>query len=98
MTEKQFENKVKNFLKENNCWYVKYWGGSHFTRAGIPDLLCCIGGKFVALELKSDTGKPTELQKWNLRKIRESGGLGMVLYPDQFEEFQIITYELLERR
>lgn len=24
--EKNFENKIKKFLDEQNCWYVKYWG------------------------------------------------------------------------
>lgn len=35
MTEKQFENQVKQFLKENNIYYVKNWGGG-YTKSGIP--------------------------------------------------------------
>lgn len=87
MNEKQFENKIKNFLKFHDIWYFKVWGGG-YSKAGIPDLICCIGGKFVALELKSDTGKPTELQKYNIKKIKESGGIGLILYPDDFEDFK----------
>lgn len=39
--EKNFEEKVKKYLKENGCWFLKYWGGGGFTKSGIPDLLVC---------------------------------------------------------
>ena len=41
MTEKEkiLENRVKEFLKSEGCWLVKYWGGGSYTRAGVPDLL-----------------------------------------------------------
>lgn len=94
LTEKQLENKVKRFFKKYDIWFTKIWGGG-FQRAGIPDLLACVNGRFVAVELKSSTGRPTELQKWNIEKIQESGGIGLVLYPDQFEEFKKMIEEEL---
>ena len=36
--EKNFENKVKKFLKDNGCWILKYWGGAAFT--GLVFLIC----------------------------------------------------------
>ena len=30
-TEKQFENKVKKFLENEKCWFIKYWGGAAYT-------------------------------------------------------------------
>lgn len=84
MTEKTFENKIKKWLKENNCWFIKYWGGGTFTRAGVPDLICCVGGYFVALEVKADKGTPSELQKVNIRRINDSGGLAFIVYPDDW--------------
>ena len=56
MKEKQFENQVKQFLKHNNIYYVKNWGGG-YTKAGIPDLFICLKGKFIAIELKNETRK-----------------------------------------
>jgi len=50
--------------------------------------LACINGKFVAIELKSDVGKPSELQKRNVRLINEANGYGVILYPKDFEEFK----------
>ena len=71
MTEKQFENKIKKFLKSHNIWFTKIWGGG-FQKAGIPDILACVNGRFVAIEIKGSSGKPTELQKYNIKKINES--------------------------
>ena len=52
LTEKQFQNQVIAFLKAQNIYHIKIWGGG-FQKAGIPDLLCCIGGKFVCLRAKN---------------------------------------------
>lgn len=86
--EKNFENKVKKFLQDSGCWFVKYWGGGQFTKAGIPDILCCCNGFFIGIEVKASNGKPSELQIHNLKKIDEAGGFGILLYPDDFEIFK----------
>ena len=70
-TEKQFENKVKKFLENEKCWFIKYWGGAAYTKSGIPDLLICCNGYFLGIELKGEHGKPSELQLWNIEKIRQ---------------------------
>ena len=86
--EKDLENKVKQFLKDNGCWYVKYWGGGGYTKSGIPDLLVCCDGVFLGVELKAPKGKPSELQIRHLHKIRESGGLAVLLFPKDLELFK----------
>ena len=86
--EKNFENKVKKFLKDNGCWILKYWGGAAFTRSGIPDLLVCSKGRFIGVELKAAKGRPSDLQIYNLKEIDRSGGYGVLLYPDHWELFQ----------
>lgn len=96
-TEKQFENKVKKFLEEQGCWFIKYWGGAAYTKSGIPDLLICCNGCFLGVELKGETGKPSELQLWNIEKIRKAKGIGIVLYPNQFEEFKALIKGVKER-
>lgn len=89
MKEKDFENKVKAYLMKNDIWALKTWSNG-IQRQGVPDLLCCVNGFFVAVELKAENGKPSELQKWNIEKIREAGGIAIVLYPNQFEQFKRI--------
>lgn len=42
--EKNFENRVKKYLDEYGCWWLKYWGGAAYTKSGIPDLLVSSDG------------------------------------------------------
>lgn len=93
--EKQFENQVKDYLKQKGCWFIKYWGGAKFTKSGIPDLLICVNGHFVAVELKAEKGKTSSLQFYQLNQINKSGGIGIVLRPSQFEKFKKLIEELL---
>lgn len=94
--EKNFEEKVKEFLKEQGCWYVKYWGGGQFTKAGVPDLLVCCNGYFIGIELKAENGRPSKLQLHTLQKIIMSNGFAILLYPKDFEDFQNFITELKE--
>lgn len=92
--EKRFENKVKKYLEEQGCWFVKYWAGAAYTKVGIPDLLVCCNGYFLGVEIKASNGVASELQKHNIKKIQEAGGIGLILYPEQFDEFQYIIQQL----
>lgn len=86
--EKQFENKVKKYLDSIGAWYIKYWAGSGYTKSGIPDILACVDGLFYGIEVKATNGRPSMLQLVNLSKIRESGGVGVLLYPQDFKGFE----------
>ena len=85
--EKQFENRIKNFLKKEDCYYFKFWG-TMYTRAGVPDLIACVNGWFVGIEVKSDVGLPSEIQKQNIKEIIESGGFAVVVRPENFDELK----------
>ena len=90
MKESQFQEQVIKYLKTlPKTWHVKIWGGG-FMRAGIPDIICCINGKFIALELKRENGVASELQKRNVRLINEANGIALILYPKDFDEFKKI--------
>lgn len=91
--EKTFENKVKKFLEANGAWYVKFFANS-YTKSGIPDILACVNGYFVGIEVKAQNGKPSELQLYNVRKIREAGGFAIILYPSGFNEFKQFILDL----
>lgn len=47
------------------------------SRRGIPDILGCVNGYFIALELKLDGARPDpgreNLQKYELKLMREAG-------------------------
>lgn len=59
-------------------------------------MLVCCAGFFLGIELKSEKGKPSELQLWNIEKIKQAGGYAQVLYPDQFEDFKKLIRFLKE--
>ena len=94
-SEKRFETKVKEFLTDRKCWWLKTWSNG-IQRKGVPDLLVCCNGFFIGIELKAATGNPSDLQKREIKKIRKAGGISMILYPDQFEQFKMLIDDLLE--
>lgn len=61
------------------CVYIKYHAGQYATR-GVSDLIFCVHGLYVAIEVKTDTGKPTKLQEIFLEKIRDAGGIAHIIY------------------
>src|SRR5690625_5842247 len=73
MKENVFQKHVTDFLNTQNTWFIKYWAGAFYTKQGIPDILACINGVFHGIELKTDVGKPTKLQLYNIRKIKDAG-------------------------
>ena len=95
-SEKIFEEKVKRFLESEGCWYIKYWGGGGFTKAGVPDLLVCCNGYFLGIELKAPKGRHSQLQIRTLREIIKANGLAFLLYPKDFEDFKNFIRELKE--
>lgn len=96
-SEKNFENRIKKFLRDNGCWFCKYFANG-YTKSGVPDILACVGGKFVGIEVKAADGKPSALQIKNQELIQKAGGLSYILYPDDFEAFKLDMLNLLEQQ
>lgn len=92
--EKTFENQIKKYLTEYGIWHVKYFANG-FTKSGIPDILACCNGHFLAIEVKAENGKPSELQLYHIEKIKQSGGHAVIVKPSQFEDLKKLIEELL---
>lgn len=93
--EKNFENKIKSYIKSIGGWEIKYWSGSakngmKFTKDGIPDILACVKGRFFAIEVKAQTGKPSALQLDTVQEIRNAGGVSVVVYPSGWNKLMEI--------
>ena len=54
------------------CFAWKAHGGMYGT-AGIPDIIACIGGRFIITEVKA-SGKLAKLQEITLQRISEAEG------------------------
>lgn len=91
--EKQFENKVKKYIESVGGWQVKFFANA-YTKNGIPDILACVNGYFVGIEVKAQTGRYSDLQLYQIKKIRETGGFAFVLYPTGFEQFKKFVDDL----
>lgn len=86
-SENQLQKRCLQWLREqDSIWYLKVFGSGVQT-GGVPDILLCKKGKFVAIELKRPDGKGVvhPRQEAQIRRIRESGGTGEVI--DNFEDF-----------
>ena len=92
--EKTFENKIKKYLTEYGIWHVKYFANG-FTKSGIPDILACCNGHFLAIEVKGENGKPSELQLHHVKKIKQAGGHAVIVKPSQFEDLKELIQELI---
>ena len=68
-------------------WYFKYWAGP-YSKSGIPDIIACINGHFVAIEVKAENGHPSELQKRNIKLIKNCKGYSYIVYPKDFERLK----------
>lgn len=95
MNEKLLENKIKKHLSNNKHYYIKTHG-SVFGKVGVPDLVACINGKFVGIEIKNPNGKykVSKLQIYNLDSILKSGGY--TLLTNNFGDYIDFYNELLK--
>ena len=65
---------IKRYLSAlPECFFWKEHGGMYGT-AGIPDIIACVDGRFIAFEVKTETGRLTKLQEVTLGRIRDAGG------------------------
>lgn len=62
---------------------------------GTPDILACVAGRFVAIELKkAEDEEPDTLQGLKLSRIKDCGGMAMVAYPENKQETLALLREL----
>ena len=79
------EGKTKAAVKK----ILDQYGVYHFSpaangygRVGVPDIICCVCGYFLAIECKAGKGKTTALQDRELVAIIDAGGTALVINED----------------
>lgn len=79
MKESDLIRKISEYLKTvPSLFFWKEHGGMYGT-AGIPDIVVCYRGRFIAFECKVGKNKPTALQAQTIRQIIAAGGYAMVV-------------------
>ena len=99
MKEKTLQRKVQKEIKDRGGWCVKFFANA-YTQSGVPDILACIGGRFLAIETKGGTQGygATKLQQRSIDKIKEAGGEAFVLYPEQWDDFLKVLDEIERKK
>ena len=71
-------------------WVLKVVG-SATQASGVPDIIMCINGHFVAVELKRPDGKGrvSDIQKAQIERIQRAGGAAVVV--NSFEGFKEVV-------
>ena len=79
MLEKDIVAAIMRWLKTvSHCFAWKEHGGMYST-AGIPDVICCLDGRFFAFEVKTPEGRLTKLQEHTIQRIKDAGGHAFVV-------------------
>jgi pantoate kinase len=79
---------IKKILQLHGVYYAMPMG-TGYGNSGVPDFLCCLNGKFLAVEAKANGGLVTALQQKNLGDIQEEGGLWWIV-----NETNLIAFEV----
>ena len=83
---------VRKVLDTEGVYYFMP-AANGFGRAGIPDIICCVRGFFLAIELKAGKGKTTALQDREIMAINIHGGKAMVVNEDNINEVkEVVTW------
>ena len=92
--EKKLQDKAILYLKGRGIYYLNLYGDG-MSGKGKPDIIACIGGQFVAFELKHGSNDMQDDQKIHKLRIERSGGLHYSPYT--FSEFLEIVEDLIRR-
>lgn len=85
------EAAVKKAIKKILEVSGAYWSmpiGSGYGSAGTPDFLACHKGRFIGIEAKAGKGRTTALQEANLQRIRDAGGVAIVVDENNLKELE----------
>ncbi len=96
MNEAALIQKIRRYLATvPECFFWKEHGGQYGT-AGIPDIIVCHKGRFIALEAKVGKNTPTKLQAATIDKIRQAGGIATVVHSvDEVKRVLEVKYDAL---
>jgi len=79
-TEQQVQKKIINYIESLEDSYVVKVVSA--TKSGVPDILACIDGMFVGIEVKKPESRNnvSKLQEHNLRLIERANGHSLVAW------------------
>ena len=91
--EAKVKKKVVDVLKKYGAYYFFPATGG-YGRSGVPDIVSCYRGVFVAIECKAGTNKPTPLQEAEMDKIRKAQGFVLVVNETNIDDVDTILKDI----
>jgi hypothetical protein len=95
--EAKVKKQIRKILDTTRCYYAMPVG-SGFGNSGVPDFLVCHEGTFVGIEAKAGKGKTTALQENNLKRIRDAGGVAVVVNEANIEQLPAMLGDLMKEK
>lgn len=93
--ESKVKRKVTDILNKYNAYFF-YPPSNGFGRAGIPDIIVCYCGQFIAIECKAGKNTTTALQRKELRAIEDAGGYALVINETNIEQVDAVLHQIKE--
>ena len=91
--ESKVKQKAVKIIKAYGIYY--FFPATHgFGRSGVPDIICCADGRFVAIECKAGNNKPTPLQEKEMAAIKAAGGIAVVVNENNLTMLDELLKEL----
>jgi Holliday junction resolvase len=78
MTEATIQKAILDYLKSLGAWCFAF-KASICNERGVPDIICCYKGRFIGLEVKTARGRPSSIQKAQIRRINCAMGKAKVV-------------------
>jgi len=95
MLEREFAaKKVVPWLKQMAFFYFKKPQGKFVTRKGIADIQICIRGRYIALELKTDSGRLSKSQETERMRVIAAEGIYIIARPKSWSRIQQLLVTL----
>lgn len=92
MKEAELITAIKKYLASVPDTFAWKEHGGQYVTAGIPDIIVCHRGHFIALEAKVGKNQPTKLQTVTIEQIHKAGGTAAVVR--SVEDVKTIISEL----
>jgi Holliday junction resolvase len=91
--EAKVKARVTKVLREAGVYY--FFPATHgYGRSGVPDIVGCVNGMFLAIECKAGKGKLTALQANEIQSIRHAGGVAVVVNEENWDMVLPLVREL----
>lgn len=93
MKEQAVQKKIIKYLESLGAWTCKT---ITTNKRGTPDVLACLDGRFIAIEVKAPGKMSTvsELQQFQLDKIAATGGIAIAA--DNLEKVKEIIHKVID--